>query len=168
MKIAIIYSTSSKSTKKSCELLSSKINADVILIPIEKVKSECLLKYNFIILAGSAYYGKVQSSLKIFISRNIKTLMEKPTALVINCEDDIDTRERLNKTFTQELVDSSYISSNFGYELNPDEGNLLDKRKIKKIIDRYKKDGKNLPMLHVNEIDNFADYINSMIEKRVD
>ena len=168
MKIAIIYSTSSKSTKKSCELLSSKINADVILIPIEKVKSECLLKYNFIILAGSAYYGKVQSSLKIFISRNIKTLMEKPTALVINCEDDIDTRERLNKTFTQELVDSSYISSNFGYELNSDEGNILDKRKIKKIIDRYKKDGKNLPMLHVNEINNFAECINKMIEKRVD
>lgn len=168
MKIAIIYSTSRRSTKKSCEILSSKIKADVKLIPIDKVKSECLLKYKIIILAGSAYNGKIQSSLKIFISRNIKTLMEKPTALVINCEDDADTREILNKTFTQELVDSSFISSNFGYELNPDEGNLLEKRKIKKIIDKYKKDGKNLPMLHVNEIDNFADYINSMIEKRVD
>ena len=168
MKIAIIYSTSSRSTKKACELLSSKINATVQLIPIEKAKTECILNYNFIILASSAYKGKVQSALKRYISRNIKTLMEKPVGLVINCEENIDTTDRLNKTFTKELVDSSYISSNFGYELNRDEGNFLEKRKINNMIDEYKKDGKSLPMLNLNEIDNFADYINNMIEKRVD
>lgn len=168
MKIAIIYSTSSKSTKKACKLLSSKIKANVQLIPIEKAKTACLLKYNFIILAGSAFNGKVQSALKRYISRNIKTLKEKPIALVLNCEENIDTRDRLNKTFSHELVESSYISSNFGYELNPEEGNFIDKRKTNNIINRYKKDGKSLPMLNLNEIDNFADYINGMIEKRVD
>lgn len=168
MKIAIIYSTSSRSTKKACNMLSSKIKAKVQLIPIEKAKTACLLKYNFIILAGSAYNGKVQSALKRYISRNMKTLKEKPVALVMNCEENIDTRDRLNKTFTEELVDSSFISSNFGYELNPDEGNFLEKRKTNSIINSYKKDGKSLPMLNMNEIDNFANYINSMIEKRVD
>ena len=168
MKIAIIYSTSSRSTKKACKLLSSKINASVQLIPIEKAKTACLLKYNFIILAGSAYNGKVQSALKRYISRNMKTLKEKPVALVMNCEENIDTRDRFNKAFTEELVDSSYISSNFGYELNPDEGNYLEKRKTNKIIDSYRKDGKSLPMLNMNEIDNFANYINDMIDKRVD
>lgn len=168
MKIAIIYSTSSRSTKKACKMLSSKINASVQLIPIEKAKTACLLKYNFIILAGSAYNGKVQSALKRYISRNMKTLKEKPVALVMNCEENIDTRDRFNKAFTEELVDSSYISSNFGYELNPDEGNYLEKRKTNKIIDSYKRDGKSLPMLNMNEIDNFANYINDMIDKRVD
>ena len=168
MKIAIIYSTSSKSTKKACKLLSSKIKASVQMIPIEKAKTACLLKYNFIILAGSAYNGKVQSALKRYISRNMKTLKEKPVALVMNCEENIDTRDRFNKAFTEELVDSSYISSNFGYELNPDEGNYLEKRKTNKIIDSYKRDGKSLPMLNMNEIDNFANYINNMIDKRVD
>ena len=168
MKIAIIYSTSSRSTKKACNLLSSKIKAQVQLIPIEKAKTACLLKYNFIILAGSAYNGKVQSSLKRYISRNMKTLKEKPVALVMNCEENIDTRDRLKKTFTEELVDSSFISSNFGYELNPDEGSFLEKRKTNSIINSYKKDGKSLPMLNMDEIDNFANYINNMIEKRVD
>ena len=168
MKIAIIYSTSSKSTKKACKLLSSKIKAKVQLIPIEKAKTACLLKYNFIILAGSAYNGKVQTTLKRYISRNMKTLKEKPVALVMNCEENIDTRDRLNKTFTEELVDSSHFSSNFGYELNPDEGNFLEKRKIKNMINDYKKDGKSLPMLNLNEINNFANYMNNMIEKRVD
>lgn len=149
-------------------MLSSKINATVQLIPIEKAKTACLLKYNFIILAGSAYNGKVQSALKRYISRNIKTLHEKPIALVLNCEEGIDTRDRLNTTFTEELVNSSYINSNFGYELNPDEGNLIQRRRTNSIINNYKKEGKDLPMLNMDEIDKFADYINNMITKRVD
>lgn len=168
MKIAIIYSTSSRTTKKACKILSSKINASVQLIPIEKAKTACLLKYNYIILAGSAYNGKVQSALKRYISRNMKTLKEKPIALVLNCEEGIDTKERLNRTFTEELVNTSQINSNFGYELNPDEGNFIEKRKINNMIDDYKKNGKELPMLNMDEIDKFADYINNMINKRVD
>ena len=168
MKIAIIYSTSSRNTKKACKILSNKIKARIQLIPIEKAKSECLLKYDFIILAGSAYNGKVQSELKRYISRNMKTLKEKPIALVMNCEEGIDTRDRLQKTFSEELLESSFISSNFGYELNPDEGNFIEKRRIKNEIDQYKKDGKSLPVLNMGEIDNFADYINDMIDKRVD
>lgn len=168
MKIAIIYSTSSKTTKKACKILSSKINASVQLIPIEKAKTACLLKYNFIILAGSAMNGKVQSALKRYISRNIKTLQEKPIALVLNCEEGIDTRDRLNKTFTEDLVNSSQINSNFGYEINPDEGNIIEKRRMNNLINNYQKQGKELPVLNMDEIDKFADYINDMIKKRVD
>ena len=91
-----------------------------------------------------------------------------PLALVLNCEEGIDTKERLNRTFTEELVNTSQINSNFGYELNPDEGNFIEKRKINNIIDDYKKNGKELPMLNMDEIDKFADYINNMINKRVD
>ena len=98
----------------------------------------------------------------------MKTLKEKPIALVLNCEEGIDTKERLNRTFTEELVNTSQINSNFGYELNPDEGNFIEKRKINNIIDDYKKNGKELPMLNMDEIDKFADYINNMINKRVD
>ncbi|MBQ8016508.1 MAG: flavodoxin [Methanobrevibacter sp.] len=164
MNIAIIYTTNANYTKISCRVLSEKINADVQLIPIEMAKSECILKYNFIILAGSALKGKVQSGLKMYISKNMKTLKEKPLALVINCEKD---KDRYNKTFTEELVNSSYIHSNFGYELNPNEGSYIEKRKINKLINKYKREGKEFPKLNYDEIDNFADNINKMIEKRV-
>jgi menaquinone-dependent protoporphyrinogen oxidase len=98
----------------------------------------------------------------------MKTLKEKPIALVMNCEEGIDTRDRLNKTFTEELVNTSSFSSNLGYELNPDEGNFIEKRKTNNLIEKYKKDGRSLPVLNMNEIDRFADYVNNMIEKRVD
>ncbi|WP_458405588.1 flavodoxin domain-containing protein [Methanobrevibacter sp.] len=164
MNIAIIYSTNNKSTKKSCKILSEKIKADVKLIPIDKAKNECILKYNFIILAGSALLGRVQSSLKIFISNNLKTLKEKPLGLIINCEED---KDRFYKTFSEELVDSSYICSNFGFEIT-DDGNYIEKRLVKKLIDKYKKDNNSIPTLNINEINNFANTINEMIEKRVD
>ena len=125
MKIAIIYTTNSSDTKKSCRILSQKLKANVQLIPIEMAKSDCILKYNFIILAGSAFKGRVQNEMRRYISRNVKNLKEKPLALIINSEEEID---RFNKTFTEELVSSSYIYSNFGYELNPDDGNYIEKR----------------------------------------
>lgn len=131
MKIGIIYSTSKKSTKKACKILASKINTDVQLIPIEKAKTTCILKYNFIIFIASAYNGKFQSSLKRYIIRNIKTIKEKPIALVINSEENINTEDIFNKIFTEELVNSSCINSNFGYELNINEGNFFEKIKLK-------------------------------------
>ena len=36
------------------------------------------------------------------------------------------------------------------------------------MINNYNKEGKSLPFLNIDEIDKFADYINDMIEKRVD
>ncbi|MCQ2971223.1 MAG: flavodoxin domain-containing protein [archaeon] len=164
MKIGIIYSTSKKSTKKACKILASKINTDVQLIPIEKAKTTCILKYNFIIFIASAYNGKFQSSLKRYIIRNIKTIKEKPIALVINSEENINTEDIFNKIFTEELVNSSCINSNFGYELNINEGNFFEKIKTKNKI----KNKENLPSLNIDEINKFSDYINNLIEKRVD
>ena len=167
MIIAIIYSTIDSSTKKSCKILSKKLNADVQLIPIEIAKSECILKYNFIILASSAIRGKVQGSFKRYISRNFKTIKEKPKSLIINCEDDVNINEILNKTFTEEIVKSSFISSNFGFEMNQNE-NFFDKIKRNKLFKKDKKNEKDIPNLNLKEIDNYADYINNMIAKRVD
>lgn len=165
MKIGIIYTTTNSSTKKSCKILESKVNADVQLIPIELAKNDCILKYNFIILAASALDGNVQGSLKRYISKNMKNLKEKPLGLIINCEKD---KERLKNTFSEELVNSSNICSNFGYELDANEGNFIKKIKTNKLIEKYQNLDMKLPGLNMNEIDKFADYMNNLIEKRVD
>ena len=164
MKIAIIYSTLIEDTKKSALLLKNLINAEVKLISIENVKDVCLLKYNLIILGVSTYNNKVQGSFKIYISRNIKTLLEKPTALYVNSDENLDRKVNLDKVFTKELIESSIICSNFGYEINTDIGNFIQKRKSKKIIEK----NENIPHLNENEIRNYANRINDLIKKRVD
>ncbi|MEE1134404.1 MAG: flavodoxin domain-containing protein [Methanobrevibacter sp.] len=165
MRIGIIYTTTNKSTKKSCKILERKVNAEVQLIPIDLAKNDCIIKYNFLILAASALNGNVQSLLKRYISKNMKNLKEKPLGLIINCEED---KNRFNDTFSEELVNSSNIYSNFGYELDADEGNFIKKRKTNKIIEKYQNLDMELPSLNISEIDKFADYMNNLIEKRVD
>lgn len=165
MKIAIIYSTNSRATKKAAKILSGKLNCKTQLIPIEKAKTACLLKYNYIILAGSINNGNVQGVLKRYISRNLKTLMEKPTALFLNCDENND--KNFDKTFSEELVKSSFLKSNFGTEIDKNEGNFFEKRYKTKLISKYEKENKNLPMLNLNEIELFADHINQMIAKAI-
>ena len=164
MKIAIIYSTLIEDTKKSASMLKDLINADVKLISIDNAKDICLLKYNFIILGASTYNNKVQGSFKRYISRNIKTLLEKPIALYVNSDENLDRYKNLNKVFTKELIESSFACSNFGYEINTDIGNFIQKRKNKKILEK----NENIPHLNENEIRNYANAINDLISKRVD
>ncbi|WP_178646938.1 flavodoxin domain-containing protein [uncultured Methanobrevibacter sp.] len=165
MKIAIIYSTNIRATKKAAKILSSKLNCQTQLIPIEKAKTACLLKYDYIILAGSINNGNVQGVLKRYISRNLKTLIEKPTALFLNCDE--NNEKNFDKTFSEELVKSSFLKSNFGTEINKDEGNFFEKRYKTRMISKYEKEGKNLPVLNLNEINQFADHINRVIDERI-
>lgn len=165
MKIAIIYSTNIRATKKAAKILSSKLNCQTQLIPIEKAKTACLLKYDYIILAGSINNGNVQGVLKRYISRNLKTLMEKPTAFFLNCDE--NNEKNFDKTFSEELVKSSFLKSNFGTEINKDEGNFFEKRYKTRMISKYEKEGKNLPVLNLNEINQFADHINRVIDERI-
>lgn len=160
MKIAIIYSTSNKITKKAAKILQDKLDFSTQLIPIEKAKAACLLKYNFIILGGSVNNGKVQGELKLFVSRNIRTLKERPTAIFINSIDN----ENPEKVFSKELVDSSYIFCNFGDEINLEEGSFFEKRAKNNLISKYEKEGKKLPKLNLDNIDKFASYVNNKIK----
>lgn len=118
------------------------------------------MKYNFIILGASTYNNKVQGSFKRYISRNIKTLLEKPIALYVNSDENLDIELNLNKVFTKELIESSFTCSNFGYDITTDIGNFLQKRKFKKNENTYH--------LNRNEIKDYAVKINKMIDKRVD
>jgi len=64
-------------------------------------------------------------------------------------------------------LNSSCIYSNFGYELNPYDGNYIERLKTNKLINKYKKEDKELPSLNIDEINKFASYINNLIEKRI-
>ncbi len=163
MKIAIIYSTLIEDTKKSAQILKDLINEEVVLISIENVKDICLLKYNIIILGASTYNNKVQGSFKRYISRNVKTLLERPYALYVNSDENLDIDTNLNKVFAREIIESSILCSNFGYNINADIGNFIERRKSKKIIEN----GEKIPSLNKYKIEEFAKIINELIEKRV-
>lgn len=52
MKTAIIYGTTYGTTRKVAKILSKGIKGEAVTIPINKAKSACLQKYDFIIIGG--------------------------------------------------------------------------------------------------------------------
>ena len=99
------------------------------------------------------------------IAQAIKTLLEKPHALYLNSDENIDININLNKVFTREIIESSIVSLNFGYNINTDTGNFIERRKSKKLIE---KNNNEIPSLNKRKIEEFARAINDLIKKRVD
>ena len=91
-------------------------------------------------------------------------MLGKPHALYVNSDENLDMLVNLNKVFSQEIIESSFVYSNFGYEINTDTGNYIQRRKSKKIIEK----NDNVPILNKHKIEEFANNINNLIEKRVD
>ena len=156
MKIAIIYSTKIKATKKTSELLSNKINSETKLIAIEQAKTDCLLKYNYVILVVSIINGKVQGAIKRYISKNLKTLTEKPKALILICEDCENTEKKYNKAFSESLVNTSLLKSTVEIEFEKDNS-----------FKNYKKKDKAIRILDLKKIDKIANNINKIIDNRI-
>ena len=46
MKTAIIYGTTTGTSRKIAKIIASKLKGEVITIPVSKAKDTCLLKYD--------------------------------------------------------------------------------------------------------------------------
>ena len=165
MRTAIIYASKNGATERVALRLKDKIKGEVRIFPITKFGSSCLLKYDFVIIAGSIHFGRIQSEVKSFVNKNAKTLQGINYGLYIMCIDKEKEKEYLEKAFTKEIVDSAFIVSAFGGEIDPNEGNFLTKGMKKKILEDMEKEGKGSPSIKWELVDEYADEINSRFSK---
>ena len=165
MKTAIIYASKTGTTRKVAKALADKIKGEVKTIPIARAESTCLLKYDFVIIAGSIHYGHIQGDLKRFVHRNAKTLKEKNYGLYIMCMFEDKADEYLRKEFSQEIVDSAFITACFGGEVNPNEGNFITKKLIKANLKQFEEEGKEPPSIRWELVDEYADKINDKMKR---
>ena len=165
MKTAIIYASKTGTSRKIAKALIDKIKGDVITIPIAKAKSACLLKYDFIIIAGSIHYGRIQSEIKSFVNKNSKTIQGINYGLYITCINDDKKEEYLNKSFGEETVRNALVAESFGAELNLNKGDLITKRIINANLKRFKKENKQPPSIKWERVDEYANLINEKMKK---
>lgn len=166
MKTAIIYASKTGTTKKIAKALVDKIDGEVLTIPIARAKSACLLKYDFVIIAGSIHYGRIQGEIKSFVNKNYKTLQGINYGLYITCTNQGKAEEYLNKSFSEEIVKSAFVTACFGAEINPNKGDLITKRIINSNLKRFKKENKEPPSIDWELVDEFADKINKRTIKK--
>lgn len=166
MKTAIIYASKTGTTRKVAKALADKIKGEVKTIPIAKVESTCLLKYDFVIIAGSIHYGRIQGDIKSFVNKNSKTLKGINYGLYIMCMFEDKADEYLIKSFSKEIVDSAFITACFGGEVNPNEGNFVTKKLIKANLKQFEDEGKEPPSIKWDLVDEFAEKINNKMQKQ--
>ncbi len=164
MKTAIIYGTTTGTSRKIAKIIASKLKGEVITIPVSKAKDTCLLKYDFIIIGGSIHSGRIQSSIKSYVSRNSKTLKGINYGLYLSCLSETKGEKYLMDSFGEDIVDAAFIADTFGGELNPNEGSYITRQKTKRIIKKWKNKGR-IPEIKMERIEHFTNEINNKIKK---
>ncbi|WP_297983662.1 flavodoxin domain-containing protein [uncultured Methanobrevibacter sp.] len=165
MKTAIIYASKRGTTRKVAKYMVERLDCEAITIPVAKSKSTCLLKYDFIIIAGSIHYGRIQSEIKSFVNKNRMTLKGINFGLYIVCINDDKSDQYLEKAFSREILDAAYIYDSFGGEVNLNEGDLITKHIIRSKLDDFKKERSEAPKINWEKVDAYIDKINQNIVK---
>ena len=152
MKNIIIYSTKYGSVKKCAELLKSKLKDETIIFDTKEKSSPDISNFDNIILGGSIYAGRMQSSLKKFIEKNINVLLQKNVAL-FSCSGAQDTEGEsyIKNNFPEELYNHAVAKELFGSELFFNMLNPLEKFAIK-MITKSTDDVKNIKEENIEKL----------------
>ncbi|MCK5832890.1 flavodoxin, partial [bacterium] len=92
---------------------------EVKTVQLGRDEIPCLDCGDTIIIGGSIYAGKIQKSVKKFISNNLKTLVEKKIGLFVCAAEKQDPRktEQLNNAFSQKIRQRAVSIECFGDEI---------------------------------------------------
>jgi len=131
MKNCILYTTKHGSTEKTARMLKEKLHAETDLINLMHEKDPDLSGYDTIILGASIYIGKIQKKMVKFIDRNLKELLSKNIALYILAGEKDKPEDSLHKAYPETLLYHSFAKGYFGYEMNLDKMNFLEKAAMK-------------------------------------
>jgi menaquinone-dependent protoporphyrinogen oxidase len=127
MKTIIIYSTKYGSVAKAAEKLKKELNGEVVIADVKT--NPDFSGFDKVILAGSVYVGKVQKSMRDFVSQRLSDLREKDIGLFICAGDrkEENISSYIAKSFTQELHDKAIAKANLGYEYDLKKFSFFDR-----------------------------------------
>lgn len=150
----IIYTTKHGSVGRAANILKSKIEGQVTLVNIMQEKAPSIEEYDYIILGGSIYAGKIQRKLSKFIASHLPLLLSKKVGLFIcAAEQRVEEKEKeLINAFPIELSQHALCKEIFGYEIHYEDMNFLEKKIISSVMGYQESQFK----LSEEKIENFA------------
>ncbi|MDF2605996.1 MAG: hypothetical protein K0S34_186 [Bacillales bacterium] len=154
MKTLIIYATKQGSSEGVAQLLKNKLNGEVILVNLLKEKVPAISEFDTVIIGGSIYAGKIQKKLSSFVKEYLPELLSKHVGLFI-CAAHFDPeviKKELIESFPEELFNHAIAKDAFGYKIEREKLNFIEKAIVKKIMGITE----NTNKLSVESIENFA------------
>ncbi|BES64751.1 hypothetical protein SANA_11900 [Gottschalkiaceae bacterium SANA] len=139
MKTAILYGSKYGATECCAKKIASEINGQVELINLLEKKPHLMSGYDFVLMGGAVYAGKMADD----VIHGIKGLQlgKTPYGLFICCKDDAEKAEGyLRFNLGDKLVNGAIIFEHLGHAINLDNMNVFLKiamRSMFKIKESY-------------------------------
>lgn len=164
MKILILYASKYGCTEdctsylkdKIKDNLKDKLKQEVKTINLKGAEHVDLQHYDWIIIGGSIYIGKIQKEVKLFCEQNLQILLTKNIVLFMCCTTPDQESEFFSKNFPASLRKHAEKTVNMGGELRQHKMGFFDK-KITAMVSKL--EPKKNEILYKN-IDELADFLN--------
>lgn len=128
MKTVIIYSSKYGCTEDCAKTLKSRLNGESKLVNLKNAGAVEFQQYDWVIIGGSIYAGKIQKEVKRFCERNLNVLRTKNIALFMCCMSPEQINDLFKSNFPTKLVMHAAQTANFGGDLRQEKMGFLDKK----------------------------------------
>lgn len=140
MKTAIIYGTKHGGTAECVQKMQAGLPDEVVVYAIKDEPKINLDDFDTVVIGGSIHVGGIQKEIKSFCKENEEKLLTKKVGLFI-CSAMQEITE-FEKNFSPELLKTSIVNCNLGYQNNIHNFNFFEKT-IMKLVPKesMKKEG---------------------------
>lgn len=161
MKILIVYATKYGCTKKCAELLKAHLSGDVTIASVKEHGIDVRL-YDTIVIGGSIYMMKIQSSITRFCRHHKRHLLQKKLGLFTCCYTPNGTEGFFEKFFPPELLRHASCVTSVGGEMDYDKMNVIYRKMFQSLkkIDDFNKDFTE-PQIQIADIQQLATTLNN-------
>lgn len=128
MKILVLYASKYGCAEDCANYLKDRLGQEATIINLKSIGNIDLRQYDWIVIGGSVYVGKIQKEVRLFCRKNLQTLLEKNIALFICCTTPGQTGEFFKNNFPDQLQKHAMMAVNFGGELRQHKMGFFDKK----------------------------------------
>lgn len=157
MKTIILYSSKYGSTEDCAKALKSKLEGESELVNLKNARRTDFQQYDWVIIGGSIYAGKIQKEVKKFCEGNIESLLTKNIAVFMCCITAEQVNDFFIRNFPAELLAHAAQTVNFGGELRQEKMGFL----FRKLTVMIEKSGPVKSGILSENIDSLAVLVNS-------
>ncbi len=135
MKTLIVYGSRRGTTRHCAKLISKTMGEDSIFMDVgSKGDKPDLASFDQIIIGANAFSDKLNSRIRKFIKKNLKTLLSKTIHLYIcsGARNDEESQVLYRKSYPLQLLEHSELIENFGGRLDTSRESWIIKWILKK------------------------------------
>jgi len=156
MKTLIAYATKCGTSETASKMIDEKLEEKAKIVNLEKEKIGSLEEFDFVLIGGSIYMGRVQGAVKKFLKKNEKALLRKRVGLFLACGEPEKFEDYFNAFLSEKIFKHAEILTSIGFAYYIEKMGPLSRKivvdmvKIEKTVEDYRE----------KEIDRIAKIIN--------